>query len=544
MECIITDTPARTHRVISRLNETESVKIIISRDEPWQEDIDASEEKHCRMYSLAQVITCGKQRTMRDNNSEPQFHLPRSTDTAEICFTPGTTGKPKGVLLTHGNLVASLEQINLTLKRKLNIERETLFLFVSLSHPFTLVGFLSIYMSGGKSAMFSGEVSKLIGDIKFIQPSIVLVIPRFLDNIYNRIVYSAREHPIKAKLMECSMKLLNRQENIFKRKGQLLTSLVFAGDRAKILGDNVRLIISGTGAVSSNVLQFLRIALDCTVINSYGLTETAGFTALTSTDNLVSGSPVACNEIKLIDLPEFGHYVSTSGIGEICVRGLNVSAQYYSRGKWKEKVKRKLYSPHVDHHDDEEEEEDNHDREGWFATGDIGTRAPSGSLRIIERKENLVKLQRGLFISLEKVESIYNQSAFVSECFVDSDDDGKFFVAIVVPEVDYLNAWCISNRILLNTEQACSDFLFKHQVIIDMIRIGEREGLKSFQQVRNIHLHPRPFSIENNLLTPTYKTRRCYCKLYFQQIIRDLISHVDRQEENQLAELSASLGLW
>lgn len=538
--------------MIRRLNETESVKIIISRDEPWQEDINVVEEKHCHWYSFAQVMTRGKQRTVQNNNNnneEEKFHSPRSTDIAEICYTPGTTGKPKGVLLTHGNLVASLEQVNLALIRTLNIERETLFLFVSLSHPFSLIGFLSIYTSGGRTAMFSGEVSKLIGDIKFIQPSILLVIPRFLDNIFNRIVYSARENVIKAKLMEYSMKLLNRQDNIFTRKGRLLTSFVFAGERSKILGDNVRLIISGTGALSSNVLQFLRIALDCVVINSYGLTETAGFTALTSPDNLVSlytGSPLACNEIKLIDLPEFGHYVSKTGIGEICVRGLNVSAQYYSRES-KVKVKRKINTHHI-HHDPpvdvDDDDKCNHNKYDWFATGDIGTRTPSGSLRVIERKENIVKLQRGLFISLEKVESIYNQSAFVSECFVDSDDDGKFFVAIVVPEVDYLNAWCISNRILLNTEQACSDFLFKHQVIIDMIRIGEREGLKSFQQVRNIHLHPRPFSIENNLLTPTYMTRRCYCKLYFQQIVRDLISHIDRQEENEMAELSASLGLW
>lgn len=537
MECIITDTPARTHKVIRRLSETASVKIIISRDEPWQEDIDAGEEKHCQMYSLEHIISIGK-RSMR--NSGEQFHPPQSNDTAEICFTPGTTGKPKGVILTHGNLVASLEEVNSTLSRTLVIEKETLFLFVSLSHPFSLVGFLSIYTSGGRSAMFSGEVCKLIADIKLIQPTILLVIPRFLDNIYNRIIYSVREHPLKAKLMEYSVKLSTRADYTVKKKGNLFTSIVFAGERAKILGDNVRLIISGTGALSSNVLQFLRIALDCIVINSYGLTETAGFIALMSemtvADNSVSlhtGSPLTCNEIKLIDLPEFGHFVNTSGIGEICVRGLNVSAQYYVRSE-KEKVKKQIH----------QEEGAVSDDDGWFATGDIGTRTPSGSLRVIERKENIVKLQRGLFISLEKVESIYNQSAFVSECFVDSDADGKFFVAIVVPEVDYLNAWCISNRILLNTEQACSDFLFKHHVIIDMIRIGEREGLKSFQQVRNIHLHPRPFSIENNLLTPTYMTRRCYCKMYFQQIIQDLISHIDRQEENEMAELTASLGLW
>lgn len=495
--------------MISKLSLTPKVKIIIAKDKPSPNDLKVAWSKKCEIYSLRQVINLGRKKLTIDET----FHPPESNHMAEICFTPGTTGKPKGIILTHGNFVSSFLQIKKSLTKLMNIERETLLSFVPLIHPFSLIGFFAVYACGGKTAMFSGEVRSLIADMQLVHPTILFVIPRFLDNIYNRIIYSVKGRQMQTKLMEYALKWGESTSFYGSRSGKLLQSMVFGSQRKRILGGQIRLIVSGCGPLSPNVLQFLRTALGATILDSYGLTETAGFATLTPIANLHSvhsGFPLDCNEIKLIDLPELGHYVEKTGIGEICLRGSNVTTKVYPDTSI-EQCNQSLQS-------------------SWLKTGDIGTWTSNGSLRVIERKENILKLQGGVFIAPERIEGIYNQSAFVSECFVDSDPGDKFLLAIIVPEVDYLNDWCVSNHIFLNTEQACSDFLFKHHVMKDMIRTGDREGLRSFEQVRNIHLHPKPFTIQNGLLTPNYATRRAFCKIFFNQIIIDLASQVERVE--------------
>lgn len=223
-----------------------------------------------------------------------------------------------------------------------------------------------------------------------------------------------------------------------------------------------------------------------------------------------SGSPLPGIQVRLVDIP--GH---TLAFGEIVLKGDSVCRGYFDVSTTKSS---------------------GNFLDGWFKTGDIGMWIENESghknIKVIERKENLVKLRSGFIIAPERIQSIYNQSAFVSESFVDSDPNQNFLVAIVVPEVDYLNRWCVQNNLILTTDQACRDILFRHHVMTDMLSTGQREGLMSHEQVSNISLYPKSFTVENNLLTPNFETRRSFCKNFFRPLIQDLSKNIEHRRHS------------
>ena len=351
-----------------------------------------------------------------------------------------------------------------------------------------------------------------------------MAIPRFLDNISNRIIYSVKGNSLQTRLMIQALRLKDETiggsstgtVKVGSRK-RVLRRVVFRKQRARILGGKVKVIINGAGHLSPNVMDFLQVALGCSILDSYGLIECAGFATMTDIraepKSGHSGSPLTGVEVRLINIPGFSFQ---GNFGEILIKGDNVSKGYFdSTGSGGNFL------------------------DGWFRTGDIGMWVTEGTsakarkqIKVIERKENLVKLRSGFMIAPERIQSIYNQSAFVSESFVDSDPDRNFLVAIVVPEVDYLNRWCVQNNLILTTEQACRDILFRHHVLTDMLSTGQREGLKSYEQVRNIYLYPKSFTVENNLLTPNFETRRTYCKTFFKPLIQDLSKNIEHRRQS------------
>jgi len=406
----------------------------------------------------------------------------------------------------------------------MNLYQETLLSFIPLAHCISLLAEMMMFASGGRVATYSGEIRQLIQDFQVVKPTILMTIPRLLDNIYNRIIYSVKGNSLKTKLMVSALKLKNgsigddkwkkNKSQVVGHKKRVLRSVVFQSQRTKIFGGRIKLIINGAGNLSSNVMTFLEVALGCTILDSYGLIECAGFATMTDVNESPasghSGNAIKGVEIKLVELP--GNKFYSADFGEVVVRGENVSKGYF---------------------DVTTNQSSSNFLDGWLKTGDIGIWIQSDTtpgikmLKVIERKENLVTLTSGHVIAPERIQSIYNQSAFVSESFVDSDPDRKFLVAIIVPEVDYLNRWCIQNNMTLTTEQACHDILFRHHVLSDMLSTGQREGLKDYEQVRNIYLYQKSFTVENNLLTPNFETRRSYCKTFFRSLIQDISKNIE-----------------
>lgn len=175
-------------------------------------------------------------------------------------------------------------------------------------------------------------------------------------------------------------------------------------------------------------------------MDSYGTIETAGIACLThwgDFDSGHSGSPLPNNLMKLVDVRETRQKVMESGVGEICIKGSSVACAYMGRSETISTV----------------------DEEGWFRTGDIGRFTPNGSLVVMIRKNSIFTLKNGAIVAPENLEGIYQQCAFVSQCFVTPDLNGDFNLAIVVPEIEYLNRWCCENNFTMNMKQACTDMV-------------------------------------------------------------------------------------
>lgn len=234
----------------------------------------------------------------------------------------------------------------------------------------------------------------------------------------------------------------------------------------------------------------------------YGQTEGSAAATISLPDDVSTvghvGGPTGVVEIALYDVPEMGYlHTDTShrgipcqGRGEICLRGPNVFKGYYK---------------------DEEKTRETVDDEGWLHSGDVGLWRLNGALQIIDRKKNIFKLSQGEYVAPEKIENILMRSAFIAQCFVYGDSLQSSLVAIVVPDEDVVRGWAETNAPTLSKgtfDALCKSDLLKSVVLSDIKELSTKSMLHSFEVVKAIHLESTPFSVENDLMTPTFKLKR------------------------------------
>jgi len=221
------------------------------------------------------------------------------------------------------------------------------------------------------------------------------------------------------------------------------------------------------------------------------------------------GVPIAAIEIKLVDVPDM-NYLSTDQPfprGEICFRGPCVANGYY---KNKEKT------------------DEAWDQYGWLHSGDIGTVDPEGNIRIIDRRKNIFKLAHGEYIAPEKLENIYVQSKYILQCWVYGDSLKSQCIAIIVPDQDQVKLWAQEKGLPPEDPQAlCGNPELQKSILEDMEVKGKQAGLKGFEVVKTIHLVPTPFTVEEDLLTPTFKIKRQQAKQRFQNEIEEMYKNIE-----------------
>jgi len=243
------------------------------------------------------------------------------------------------------------------------------------------------------------------------------------------------------------------------------------------------------------------VCFGCPVLQGYGLTETcAGATIGMLEDTTVGhcGTPLWCCEIKLVDVPEM-EYLSTQNPprGEVVIRGGHVSAGYYK--------------------DEKKTAEDF--RNGWFYSGDIGQWNENGTLSIIDRKKNIFKLSQGEYIAAEKLEGVFKQSKFVGQIWVHGDSTKPTLIAFIAPDPEYVAQWGAQNGLSQDDLKDRSKYVNNKQltaaVLKDITDVGKAAKLRGFEFVKGIKLLPEDFSVENDLLTPTFKLKRPQLKKKF-----------------------------
>ncbi|XP_075900588.1 long-chain-fatty-acid--CoA ligase 1a isoform X2 [Nelusetta ayraudi] len=477
-----------------------TVKTIVLMEAFDAELVSRGQECGVEIISLADFEASGKA-----NHKEPV--APKPEDLAIICFTSGTTGNPKGAMLTHGNVISNtaafLKMTEGSLKPS---NTDVLISFLPLAHMFERVVEGVILIHGGRIGFFQGDIKLLMDDLKTLQPTVFPVVPRLLNRMFDK-VFSQANTPLKKWLLDFAF---SRKEAELKtglvRQDSIWDKLIFKKVQES-LGGRVRMMITGAAPVSPTILTFLRAALGCQFYEGYGQTEcTAGCSMSLPGDWSAGhvGAPLPCNYIKMVDVPEM-NYLAANGEGEVCVKGPNVFQGYL---KDPEKTAEAL------------------DEDGWLHTGDIGKWLPNGTLKITDRKKHIFKLAQGEYIAPEKIETVYTLSDPVAQIFVHGDSLQACLVAIVVPDPDFLPMWLKKKGIEGSYSELCKNKEVKKAILEDLIRLGKEAGLKSFEQVRDIALQPELFSVQNGLLTPTLKAKRTELHNRFREQIAELYAKI------------------
>ncbi|KAJ3607519.1 hypothetical protein NHX12_024570 [Muraenolepis orangiensis] len=475
---------------------TPVLKTIVIMDAFDAELVTRGAECGVDVLSMADVEELG-----RNNLQKPI--LPNPEDLSIICFTSGTTGNPKGAMLTHENVVSDAAAVVKSFEATVIPSTQDISIsFLPLAHMFERVVQTVLYGAGGRVGFFQGDIRLLPDDMKNLQPTIFPVVPRLLNRVYDKVQSSANT-TFKKWLLNFAVerKYAEVKEGVI-RKNSIWDKLLFHKVQES-LGGRVRIMVTGAAPISPAVLNFLRAALGCQIYEGYGQTECTAGCTFTMPGDATSGHvgvPVPCNIVKLVDVAEMNYFAS-NGEGEVCIKGNNVFKGYL---KDPEKTAEAL------------------DEDNWLHTGDIGKWLPSGVLKIIDRKKNIFKLAQGEYIAPEKIENVYIRSELLAQVFVHGDSLQSCLIAIVIPDAENLPGFAKKLGLEGSVEELCKKPEIKKAVLADLTRLGREAGLKSFEQVKDVHLHPEQFTIENGLLTPTLKAKRAEIKSLFQPHIENL----------------------
>ncbi|KAM4714933.1 long-chain-fatty-acid--CoA ligase 5 [Anableps anableps] len=480
--------------------QTSVLKTVVLMDPFSPELIERGKKCGVDIVSMEDMEVLGK-----SNLQKPI--LPKPEDLSIVCFTSGTTGNPKGAMLTHENVVADAAAVLKTFETSLvPCTQDVSISFLPLAHMFERIVQTVVYGAGARVGFFQGDIRLLPDDMKTLQPTVFPVVPRLLNRIYDKI-QSGATSPFKKWLLNFAVKskYAEVKDGII-RKNSIWDKLIFHKVQES-LGGRVRFMVTGAAPISPSVLSFLRAALGCQIFEGYGQTECAAACTFTLPGDATAGHvgvPLPCNFVKLVDVDEMNYFAS-NGEGEVCIKGTNVFKGYLK---------------------DPEKTDEALDKDGWLHTGDIGKWLPSGVLKIIDRKKNIFKLAQGEYIAPEKIENVYVRCGLVAQVFVHGDSLQSCLVAIVVPDADILPGFAKSLGIQGSIEELCKNTEIKKAIITDLTKVGREAGLKSFEQVKDVHLHPELFTIENGLLTPTLKAKRAELKALFQPQIDKLYADI------------------
>lgn len=447
------------------------------------------------VFTLKKLIELGKDYE-RDNPDlfEKKLKEGNENDLMTIIYTSGTTGIPKGVMLSHRNLISNVTAV----KEILNInERDTTLSFLPLAHVLErMVTYAYLYF--GASVAYAESVDTVGENLMEIRPTIVVGVPRLFEKIYARIMDNVLSSPpLRQKIFywavkvgkEYGDKVLKKEPIPFplKLKRAIADKLVYSKIRERT-GGRIRFFVSGGAPLSKEIAEFF-FAFGIKILEGYGLTETSPVVSVNTEERLKFGSVGPL-------LP--GVEVKIAEDGEILVRGPNVMMGYYKN----------------------EEETKEVIRDGWFHTGDIGKLDEDGFLYITDRKKELLVTSGGKNIAPQPIENMIKTSPYVNQV-VCIGDKRKFVSALIVPNWEKLEEYAKSSGISYTTRSE----LTKNNEILDfMLKEVERvtPGLAPFEKVKKIALLENEFTIEGGEITPTLKVKRRVIDEKYKHIIDEL----------------------
>ena len=479
-------------------NKAETLKNVICFDEPFDDTKKQCQENGLKLWYIHDLVEKGK-------DADVELQAPDPNDIYTICYTSGTTGDPKGVLVTHKNTCSTLGGV-----KKYNVdffEDDVHLSFLPMAHVFERLFYLCIVNAGGRIGYFQGDIKKLKDDIQELKPTIFASVPRLLNKFYEKMISTIEDQSIVPRtfINWAVWSKTWRLDSSGEFHHWVYDKLVFGRFR-DVLGGRVRMIITGSAPISKETIKFLKVAFSCEIYEAYGQTETGGASFATHPYDPELGhvgGPGPHNEFKLVDCKDLG-YTSKDEVdgkicqrGELCVRGPSVFPGYF---KLPDKTKETI------------------DEDGWVHSGDIAEILDNGAIRIIDRKKNLFKLAQGEYIAAEKLESAYSDIDAIKQICVYGDSLQHYLVAIVVPEE-------------AKDEDSINDEEFHKSLIEKMKKVKDSEGFNSYEVPEKIYCTTEEFSEENGLMTPTHKVKRNEVKKKYLDEIKEMYDGAKLQGE-------------
>jgi len=501
---VLCDTVDKIRALLDRAKETPTLRHIVLTipvNAQLMADVAAQAASlHIKIHTFEEILTLGAE------NPRP-IQPPTSDDLAVVCYTSGTTGNPKGALMSHGNYTATLAGLERHMQL-LNISpSDVIFSYLPLAHTFEQVATSVMLGFGASIGFFQGDMKLLMDDMETLKPTIFPTVPRLLNRLYDNVTAKARASSIKSRLFDLALrkKMEEVDRGVF-RKTSIWDKLVFKKVHAT-MGGRVRAIFCGSAPLDPSIMQFVRSATGAIVLEGYGQTECGAVTNCQLPGETVPGQvgpPLPCSMVKLVDVPEMEIF-ARDGKGEVCIKGNNVF-----KGYLKDEVNTAQTL-----------------KDGWLHTGDIGIWAPNGALQIVDRKKHIFKLAQGEYIAPEKIEAIFSQSSFVAQVFLHGESYKSCLIAFAVPHQPEIENWANQHGLDgLSYEALLEDSRVKKAVMEDVNKLGKAAGLKSFELIKEVKLYAEPWTVENGLLTPTFKTKRPQMVLKFQADIQNMYSRL------------------
>lgn len=403
-----------------------------------------------------------------------------SEDLLSIIYTSGTTGNPKGVMLTHRNLLSNVEE---GCKLIAFPHKARALSFLPLNHVFErMVQY--VYLKSGISIYYAESVATIAENLKEVQPTVLSTVPRLLEKVYDKIIAKGYEQPRIARNIFLWALELGLQFDPAQDKGwwyntqlNLARKLVFSKWK-EALGGKLEMIVAGAAATPPRIARVFWAA-EIPVCEGYGLTETS---PVISFNRLFPQPQVRIGTVGLvID----GVEVKLADDGEILVKGPNVMKGYYL----KPELTSEVISP-----------------DGWFHTGDIGEWIDGKFLKITDRKKEMFKTSAGKYVAPQAVESTLKESFFIEQAVVVGDGQ-KYAAALIVPSFDALKEFCRVENITYTSD---AEILKNDKVKTKLraeVEVANRD-LPPYERIKKYHLLPQAFSVENGELTPTLKPKR------------------------------------
>lgn len=423
---------------------------------------------------------------------EREVSLAKPDGIVTIIYTSGTTGSPKGVMLTHANLLADIRG---ALAHLPPIgETDTFLSFLPLSHGFErLASYLLFYC--GAHAAFAESLDAVAENMLEVRPTIMTGVPRFFERVHSRIMRS-REKMSGAKLTifdwslgvgkACAKSIEGEHPSVLALlKRPLADALVLKKIRART-GGRIRFFVSGGAALSAEVGRAFA-AFGLVIIEGYGMTESSPVISVTPTEKIKWGSvgkPIAGIEVKIAE------------DGEILTRGAHVMKGYYK---------------------DVQATNEAIDPDGWLHTGDIGEIDSDGYIKITDRKKHIFISEGGKNIAPGPIESLLTQSKYIDQVML-IGDKRLFCTALIVPDYEAVKE-------TLNVSQLSHSEIAARQETRDLIAQeldGFQKELASYERVRRFALLAEPFTVENELMTPTLKVKRKVVEERYRELIDSL----------------------